>query len=134
MDDPEEIALSGPQTPPHALIIEDQEAVIVLIEIVLQGEGYKTVICTRGDQAIAYLQDNTPNLILLDCYLPDISGEQILDWIDGQPRLQETKIVAMSGDWDFSDQMTKRTVALLRKPFNFYELRKIAVKFKSEAD
>ena len=83
---------------------------------------------------LTYLQDNTPNLILLDCYLPDISGEQILDWVDGQPRLQETKIVAMSGDWDFSDQMTKRTVALLRKPFNFYELRKIVVKFKSEAD
>ena len=109
----------------QTLVIEDDSLVAGLVEIVLQQEGCEATTCTEGNQAIAYLQTNTPDLILLDYNLPGPSGKQILDWIDQESRLQNTNVVIMSGEVTVRDKMIDRATALLFKPFDLDELQEI---------
>ena len=112
---------------PQALIVEDEELVLAFVETVLQQESYETIICTRGDQAIAYLQTNTPDLIFLDSKLPDMFGEQVLQWIAQESRLHNTSVVMMSGGLLETDKAYGQVAAFLPKPFGFHQLREIAV-------
>ncbi len=121
--------LLGQRVQPQVLIVEDDDFVSRLIEAVLIQAGYEVTTCPEGNQAIAYLQANTPNLILLDNKLPGMSGENILAWIEQQPRLQDTKVVMMSGGLLETDQ-SERVVTLLPKPFDLDELQEIAERCK----
>ena len=130
MDDPEKTVLPSPQ----ALIVEDEKLLIGPVKAVLKQVGYEVIAYAEGNQALAYLQTNTPDLIFLDRTLPDISGEEIVAWLDQQPRMQNTKIVIISATLSLPNQLVGRAAALLPKPFDLNELREIAALFKPGLD
>ena len=56
------------------LIVEDDAAIASMIDLVLRTNGYESVLCSRGDQAVQAFHDSNPDLILLDIMLPGRSG------------------------------------------------------------
>lgn len=63
-----------PGAVPSILIVDDQPEMAALISMYLKGEGIHSRIARSGAQAWAALQDQLPNLILLDVLLPDANG------------------------------------------------------------
>ncbi len=63
--------------PPKVLIVDDNEEVRLLIESLLEDEGYTVVPCERGDQAIARVRSEGMDLVLLDRMLPDGDGLEV---------------------------------------------------------
>lgn len=59
------------------LIIEDEDALGVLLNYNLENEGYQVRLCTDGDQVDMYIDEKKPDLILLDWMLPGVSGIEI---------------------------------------------------------
>jgi DNA-binding response OmpR family regulator len=59
------------------LIVEDDAHILLGLEEVLRTDGFETVTCNRGDQALDAIARNHPALIILDVMLPGLSGYDI---------------------------------------------------------
>ena len=59
------------------LIIEDEAQITRLIELELKYEGYDVVTATDGLKGLQSIRENNPDLVLLDCMLPNLSGEEV---------------------------------------------------------
>lgn len=62
---------------PSILIVEDDAAICALIRYNLEREGYRIRETGDGDQALVMLDEETPDLVILDWMLPNISGLEI---------------------------------------------------------
>jgi DNA-binding response OmpR family regulator len=61
------------------LCIDDSETALILLEYALNEAGYQTILARTADEAIQILNTLTPDLILLDLSMPDISGYEFLE-------------------------------------------------------
>ncbi|OFI05050.1 transcriptional regulatory protein YycF [Clostridium acetireducens DSM 10703] len=60
------------------LLIDDEEAILDLLETVLKKEGFKNVFkASTGKQGIYMFKEEKPDLIVLDIMLPDIDGYEV---------------------------------------------------------
>ena len=64
------------------LVVEDDVALLKLIEKRLAAAGHRTAGATDGAAALAWLRQQSPSLMLLDYSLPDMRGEQLLEQIE----------------------------------------------------
>jgi DNA-binding response OmpR family regulator len=51
------------------------------LAMILELEGYEVKIASCGYTAIAKIEANPPDLVLLDAFLPELDGEQVAQWI-----------------------------------------------------
>jgi len=59
------------------LIVEDDAHIALGLEEVLKSDGFETVVCQRGDKALAAIERVRPQLIVLDVMLPGKSGYEL---------------------------------------------------------
>src|SRR3954465_3714882 len=67
-----------PNSKSNILIIEDQPSVRFGLRSLLEAEGYRVMEAEDGEQGLALLTENAPQLILLDLRLPDTDGLELL--------------------------------------------------------
>jgi signal transduction histidine kinase/ActR/RegA family two-component response regulator/CHASE3 domain sensor protein len=81
------------------LYIEDNPTNVALVERVLrQRRGIDLVVASSGSGALALVATMKPDIVLLDLNLPDMPGQEVLQRLRGDPRLQSTTIVVISAD------------------------------------
>ncbi|MCG9128953.1 response regulator [Candidatus Poribacteria bacterium] len=85
------------------LVIEDQALNRKVVRIVLESAGYSVVESVNATEALTYLENSIPSLILMDIALPGKSGEELTRLIKSEPKLCSIPIIAitaaaMSGD------------------------------------
>ena len=86
------------------MIVEDNAPSMRLATDLLEMNGFSVLQASTGVQALEMLTTNTPDLILLDIGLPDMSGFDIFNWVKGEKRLEPTKVVAFSASTNPEDQ------------------------------
>lgn len=59
------------------LLVEDESQIARLIELELNYEGYKVFLAKNGLEGIQMCEELSPDLILLDCMLPELQGEDV---------------------------------------------------------
>ena len=59
---------------PKILVVDDDPAISEMLTIVLQNEGFDTVVVGDGNDAVTAAREHDPDLILLDVMLPGMSG------------------------------------------------------------
>ena len=67
------------------LVLDDDVNIGNMLEEALKLEGFKVLRAYSGTEALMILEKKRPNLILLDLMLPGISGEEVLEKINGIP-------------------------------------------------
>lgn len=83
------------QDKPLILVVDDEPDIRELVKDILEDEGYRVVIAGDGTDARATFSSLTPNLILLDIWMPDIDGISLLKEFKQQD--PNITIVMMSG-------------------------------------
>jgi two-component system nitrogen regulation response regulator NtrX len=77
------------------LIVDDEESICQTLGGILTDEGHEVVAASSGEEALRLVEEDPPNLILLDIWLPGIDGIEVLKTIKAtHPRIQ---VVMMSG-------------------------------------
>jgi len=102
------------------LVVDDDDDVRAVLTRYLKRRGYIVDSAADGEEALAAVREHDPDLMLLDIYLPKMSGLDVLYAMQGE-RLH-TRTIALSGIPD--DQMVQNTrqlgaVAFMAKPFDF---------------
>ncbi|MFZ5352796.1 MAG: response regulator transcription factor [Bacillota bacterium] len=103
------------------MIVDDEPAIVDLIKINLELEGFETIACYNGNDAIKSAQIHIPDLIFLDIMLPDISG------FDVCRSLQKLNIpiIMLTAKNDIKDKLTGLELGAddyITKPFDSREL------------
>lgn len=108
-------------------IIEDSPPINKLFGTILKKDGYHISQFKTGIDALNWLKDNKPNLILMDILLPDYSGTELINLIKDLDGFENTKFVAVTGFTDASDKEKYIKLgfnAFLSKPVNVAEFPK----------
>lgn len=80
----------------HILIVDDEPDIRNLISEILTDEGYQVSVAEGGEDANQQLQEISPDLVLLDIWMPDIDGISLLkSW--SQNHGMPFSVVMMSG-------------------------------------
>ena len=78
------------------LVVDDEPDIRELVREILEDEGYGVVVAEDGESARAAFARQTPNLVLLDIWMPDVDGITLLrEWSSGGSL--DCPIVVMSG-------------------------------------
>ena len=65
----------------HLLVVDDDQYVRELVRMTLEDAGYVVTLANDGNSALARLAERSPDLVLLDIRMPDLSGYQVLQQI-----------------------------------------------------
>ncbi|MFA5350954.1 MAG: response regulator [Candidatus Omnitrophota bacterium] len=79
------------------LIIEDDPLNMRLSVDLLELNGFNTLSCEDGCSALETLKNTIPDLILLDINMPKMNGFEVYKKIREDDRLDQVKVIAMSG-------------------------------------
>lgn len=113
----------------NILVIDDDIHIGNLLEEILTKEGYRISRAYSGTEAILFLAQSKPDLILLDLMLPGLNGEDVLPQINSIPII----IVSAKVDIDKKVELLLGGAAdYITKPFNMKELlARISIQFRN---
>jgi DNA-binding response OmpR family regulator len=107
------------------LIIEDDSTTQTLLQKFLGFEGFEVVVLNRDDrmeQVIETIQKEKPDMLLMDVYLRQLNGFEILAAIRDNPKLEDVRIIMSSGV-EFGERCAKEGAdAFILKPYMPEEL------------
>ena len=78
------------------LIVEDNELNMKLFRDLLEAHGYQTSGTSNGFEALDLVRKLSPDLILMDIQLPQVSGLEVTRWIKDDPELRAIPVVAVT--------------------------------------
>jgi CheY-like chemotaxis protein len=108
------------------MIIEDNKDVAGFLDFSVQILGYDTIIARDGITALKFLRHTTPAIILLDMYLPDINGAEILRHIRTTSSLQQMPVIVLTGESQtLSQEVIKQANFTLIKPIEYHTLSQL---------
>lgn len=114
-----------PLNPAVILVVDDQPRNLQLLKASLSKEGFHVVTASSGDDALQKVEQQTPDLILLDVMMPGMDGFDVCTRIKGDPAMSDIPIIFLTGETQL--QSIKRGfevggVDYVTKPFNRHEL------------
>ena len=110
-------------------IVEDDEDIgTLLLQIIEQETNHKAVHHINARNALNAMTRTTPHLLLLDYSLPDMNGLELYDWLQSFEHVKHTPTILMSARNPPLDEIHRRGIIYLRKPFAVTELLSIIKK------
>ena len=116
------------QNTPLALIIEDNDSLSDIFSQAMKIAGFEIQTVANGLEAIDILSNHEPSVIILDLYLPGISGEKILTYIRNENRLNNVIIVLTTFDSFLAEKYRELSDFVLLKPVSFSQLRDLGIR------
>lgn len=107
------------------LVVEDENALALLLKYNLEKEGYDVLIEDRGDKVLGVVEQSAPSLILLDWMLPKMSGVDVCKLIRSKPDLKNIPIIMLTAKGQEEDKVKGLNAGAddyVTKPFSVPEL------------
>jgi DNA-binding response OmpR family regulator len=112
------------------LVAEDDKAIIEVVKIILENEGYEVFTADQGETVHKTISEEQPDVVLLDIWLYGEDGGQIAKKIKTTSGTKDIPVVLMSANNE-TEKITKDVGAddFLLKPFNIDDLLYIVRKY-----
>jgi twitching motility two-component system response regulator PilG len=104
----------------RVLVIDDSNTILRSAEIFLRQGGHEVVLAEDGFDALAKVNDHTPDLIFCDILMPRLDGYQTCAIIKRNPRFTAVPVIMLSSKDGVFDKARGRMVGsedYLTKPF-----------------
>jgi twitching motility two-component system response regulator PilG len=103
------------------LVVDDSPTVLKLVGMALERQGHAVLVAANPLQALARLDEVTPDLVLLDITMPHMDGFQLCKLIKSNPQTAAVPVVMLSGKDGLFDKVRGRlagAVDHVAKPFD----------------
>jgi two-component system KDP operon response regulator KdpE len=104
------------------MVVDDEPAIVRLVRAKLQADGYAVITAARGEEALELLDDERPDLVVLDLMMPGMDGFETLRRIREIGQIPVIMLTARAGDADKVRGLQGGADDYLTKPFNPDEL------------
>ena len=106
---------------PKILVVEDERDISKVMSINLKLEGMEVIVAYDGPSALERIKESTPDCVVLDVMLPQISGWDILKFIKANPNTAEIPVVMVTAQTAEKEQLRglgAGAVKYITKPFS----------------
>jgi len=107
----------------HILVVDDEDNILTLFEDELTDAGYRVSTADTGEQALDLIEEDVPDLVVLDIRMPDMHGLEVLERIRIKhrdlPVILCTAVHGLKNDYAVWDA---RVSAYLTKPIDLDDL------------
>jgi len=123
----------------HILVVDDEEHILTLFEDELTDAGYRVTTADTGMAALRCIEDEVPDLVVLDIRMPDMHGLEVLERVrDTHKDLPVIMCTAVHGLKDDYTVWDARVSAYLTKPIDLddlvYKVQEVLEKNGSDKD
>lgn len=101
------------------LIVDDEPDILLMLRVNLEAEGYETLLASDGATALRRVDEEKPDLVLLDIMMPIVDGWGVLDEVGGSdsgPRV--IMLSAKAGEDDVLRAWRNGADEYVTKPFD----------------
>lgn len=108
------------------LVVEDDDRVRAVLTEHLTVLGYKVLEAASAEEALGVVEQTTPDLILTDVHMGELSGIDLCAKLKGNPRFQLTPIIILTGQSDLEARVAGLAAGaddFFAKPFDLTEIR-----------
>src|SRR5689334_5155751 len=110
---------------PTVMIVDDERDLVSTIEYNLSQQGYRALSANDGTHALELATSSTPDLIILDLMLPDLSGIEVCRRLRQAPSLSRVPVLMLTARGEEIDRVLGLEVGAddyMVKPFSMREL------------
>lgn len=105
------------------LVVDDEALLVKGIRLNLQNEGYEVITGSDGLEAVRLVQEQSPNLVVLDVMMPNMDGMTACSKIREFSNIPIILLTAKTDDMDKLMGFEHGADDYLTKPFNILELK-----------
>ena len=106
----------------RVLVVDDCQDNLLLMELLLQSEGYEVKSANSGKEGLAAVKQKQPNLIILDLMMPDISGLEVVQRLKKKCHLSNIPIILLTANSNLRHEDVREVDALCYNPFDVNSL------------
>lgn len=107
------------------LIIDDSNTNVILLEAILGNRGYEIIKTSGVREAMSYLEEALPDLILLDLLMPKVSGYKFLEDIRKNKQTKNIPVMIVTAVTETESKIKTQKLGIIdyiEKPINIQEL------------
>jgi DNA-binding response OmpR family regulator len=105
------------------MVCDDNQGILDILEMLLESEGFDVITEINSTNLIKELKTQTPDLLLLDLWMPVLSGDQILKIIRTTSEYEKLPVIVFSASVDGNTIAENAGAnAFVPKPFDMDDL------------
>ena len=107
------------------LVVEDEEPIQILLRYNLEAEGYRVRVSADGEDVSFLINDERPDLVILDWMLPGISGIEVCRLMRIKPETRDIPIIMLTARGEEAERVRGLATGAddyMVKPFSVKEL------------
>jgi two-component system alkaline phosphatase synthesis response regulator PhoP/two-component system response regulator VicR len=107
------------------LVVDDERHIVRLVEVNLTRAGYDVVSAYDGVEALEKVEEDMPDMIVLDVMMPRMDGFEVLKNLQADPKYKDIPVIMLTAkaqDADIFKGWQSGVSSYLTKPFNPKEL------------
>ena len=110
------------------LLVEDEIEILDAITEFLEREGYAVIRAVEGEEALRRVENERPDLVLLDVGLPGLSGLDVLRRLrDDHPRVPVVMLTGLNDEAQARRTLQMGAVDYISKPFDLGHLSRVVL-------
>jgi two-component system phosphate regulon response regulator PhoB len=90
---------------PYVLAVEDEESLATLLQYNLDKEGYRVGVASDGEEALMMIDEQAPDLVVLDWMLPKVSGVEVCRRLRSRPETRNLPIIMLTARGEETDRV-----------------------------
>lgn len=111
--------------PRKILAVDDEKHIVRLVQVNLERQGYEVVTANDGKEALEKVEEERPDLVVLDVMMPYMDGFEVLQNMRRNPSTRDIPVIMLTAkaqDADVFKGWQSGVDCYLTKPFNPMEL------------
>jgi DNA-binding response OmpR family regulator len=110
---------------PTVLVVDDDPVILQLLQVNFEMEGFRVLTAGDGEEGLARIRDDHPDVVVCDVMMPKINGLEVLERMKADPDTKDIPIVMLSAKAQSSEIQQGRDLGAddyITKPFDPIEL------------
>ena len=107
------------------LIADDEQNIVISLDFLLRREGFEVLVAADGEEALAKIRSDRPDLVLLDVMMPKMNGFDVCKALSADPELASIRVLMLTAkgrDTEVTKGLGLGADAYMTKPFSTKEL------------
>ncbi len=107
------------------LIADDEQNIVISVEFLMKREGFVVSIAHDGEEALARIREDKPDLVLLDVMMPEKNGFDVCQEVRADAALAGVRILMLTArgrDTEVAKGMALGADGYMTKPFSTKDL------------
>jgi DNA-binding response OmpR family regulator len=103
---------------PRVLVVEDDPQIARIVVIKLRNRGFEVSVAVDGGAGLKQVQENPPDLVLLDVMMPVMDGYEVLREIRANEATAELKVIMLTAEGQERRHLARDADDYIVKPFS----------------